>query len=52
MEVFVVKNEHMTKSSIQVGQTEFEISDSLIRKVYEVVLKDIPESQPSKYHEV
>ena len=52
IEIFVVKQDEMTKSQIQLGQTEFEISDSLIRKVYEVVIKDIPEGIPSKYKEV
>ena len=47
----MLKNDEMTKSQIQLGQTEFEISDSLVRKVYEVVIKDIPESSASKYKE-
>ena len=51
LEIFVLKNDEITKSQIQLGQTEFEISDSLVRKVYEVVIKDIPESSASKYKE-
>ena len=51
LEIFVLKNDEMTKSQVQLGQTEFEISDSLVRKVYEVVIKDIPESSASKYKE-
>lgn len=45
IEVFMVKNEESTKTEIQMGQAELEINDSLIRKVYETVLKDIPEGQ-------
>ena len=52
LEIFMVKTDDLTKYSVQAGQTEFELNDSLIRKVHEIVLKDIPESSVSKYREV
>lgn len=51
IEVFVLKTKSENKISIQIGQMEFELNDSLIRKVHEIIIKDIPESSISKYKE-
>ena len=52
LEMFIVASPACKRISINVGQTEMEFNDTLIRKVYESIFQDMPESSISKYKEL
>jgi len=45
----VLKGSNEKRTNVHIGHTEFELPDTIIRKVYESVLSDMPETLPSKY---
>ena len=51
LELFMINVPNVQKMSMCMGQTDIEMSDNLIRKVYESILHDMPESSVSKYRE-
>ena len=51
LELFMFNVPTVQKTTVCVGQTNVEMNDNLIRKVYESILQDMPESSVSKYRE-
>lgn len=49
LEVFSISTPDISKKQIKLGETNVDINDGLLRKLYESILKDMPEQNISKY---
>ena len=43
LEFFIIGSSEISKKQIKLGETYFDINDTLLRKFYESILKDMPE---------